>query len=213
MTLPQPIRPWRLAAGVLLHLAVPLYLLTLAGVLLPPIAEGASSERLAALAAHASLAFLICFLVGSVVLTGLVRAAELLIEAGRSRASPRLAGGAPDTSRTQVETSLRRIRSWRSAPAALAAEARLSKLSWHHDDPRVQAIANDLNRITLAFDPRLGSGEGGAELDRMAADVIDRLAAAAELVSDERRQLDDGDARTLARYIELRYPSSDLTGA
>lgn len=205
----RPIRPWRLAAGVALHLAVPLFLVVLGIVLLPKLGEGASRDQLAAVAVETSLRFLGYYLIAAAGLTLVVRALEPVLRLVRRPALEPGSAGAAAASQRQLDDALRRVRQWRGAPAAQHAEARLAGLQWHHDDPRVQAITSDLERVTAAFDRSVGQGE----LDTVAAEVLDRLAAAAERVDHERRRLDEGDARTLARYIELRYPSSDLTGA
>ena len=78
---------------------------------------------------------------------------------------------------------------------------------WDHADPRHQRIAADVlaaaRTFAAAYESAAPDGRG-AVLD-MAADSVDRLADALAGLAEERRRLDEGDARTVAGYLAARY--------
>ena len=87
------------------------------------------------------------------------------------------------------------------------AVARLDAMRWDHADPRHQRVAVDLlaaaRTFAAAHESATPAGRG-AVLD-MAADSAERLANAMTSYADERRRLDEGDARTVAGYLKARY--------
>ena len=65
----------------------------------------------------------------------------------------------------------------------------------------------DLLEAANAFVPALDSARGTKRvgLAELAAQALDRIAGALEQQAAERGRLDEGDARTIARLIDLRY--------
>ena len=62
-----------------------------------------------------------------------------------------------------------------------------------------------------AFGPALDSARGAkrAELADLAAAALGRIADALEQQAADKSRLDEGDARTIARMIDLRYGDND----
>lgn len=205
------IRPSRFVAGIALHLAIPAYLLWL-GIALLPLLTGSSSDELATAMGRASLQFLIIYIVAVVALTLATRALEPTLRQARERREARDPRTGALQSKQRVASALRTAISLGNGRPLLLAAQRLEAAPWNHDDPRFQSLSTDLGRAAAAFKTALDGtpAAGRDELQELATSTFNRIAAAAEQLAEEQRQLDHGDARTLARYIELRYPSSDF---
>ena len=91
------------------------------------------------------------------------------------------------------------------------AVAQLDAVPWDTTDPSIQKITADLlaTARTFAVAHETAAPAGGAALLDLAADSVERMAAAAETAADERRRLNEGDARTMAGYLAARYSSAD----
>jgi hypothetical protein len=210
---PGRIRPSRFVAGIALHLAVPAYLLWLAVALFPALtATPLDYDRLAATAGRASLLFLAVYTTGLIVLTLATRALEPALRQSRRRREARDPRAGTSQSQARLAGALRAAAALGHTPGIHQAILRLQAAPWRHHDPRFQTLSADLARATAAFDGAIGSAGPAerAELQELAARTLGRIAEAAEQLAEEQRQLDHGDARTLARYIELRYPSTDF---
>lgn len=210
---PQRIRPWRFAAGIALHFAVPAYLLWLAVALLPLLASG-GKDQFAAAAGRASVQFLLFYALFLVVLSLTTRALEPAINSARERREARDPQTAPRQFKARLNSALRAAASLGDDRELRSAIQRLQSAPWRHDDERFQTIVSDLERATKAF-ATASDGAGPAErreVEELARGALNRIAEAVEQLAEEQRRLDHGDARTLARYIELRYPSSDFAG-
>lgn len=206
------IRPWRFAAGIVLHCAVPAYLVWLAVALLPFLERGGNGDQLASAAGRASMKFLILYAVFLVAVSLATRALEPALRQARQRRESRDPDRAPRQSRARLKSALSTAaRLGTSAPLQKAIE-RLRSAPWNHDDQRFQAVSADLARAVHAFAAAFdaGSARERSEIDALAARAFNRLAEAVEQLGEEQRRLDHGDAHAIARYIELRYHSSDF---
>lgn len=196
-----------------MHLAVPAYLVWLAVALVPALtAPRLDYDRLAAAAGRASLLFLIVYTVGLIALTLATRALEPALRAGRARREARDPRAGPLQSQARVAAALRTAAGIGHSRNLQAARQRLEAAPWRHDDPRFQTLSADLARAAAAFGTALERPAPAErdELEELAARTFNHIAEAAEQLADEQRRIDHGDARTLARYIELRYPHSDF---
>lgn len=205
------IRPSRFVAGIALHLAIPAYLLWL-GIALVPQLTGSSRDELATTMGRASLQFLVIYIVAVAAMTLATRALEPTLRQARERREARDPRTGSLQSKQRVASALRTAGSLGNGRPLLLATQRLEAAPWNHDDPRFQTLSSDLVRAATAFKSALDnpSATGRDELQDLAASTFNRIAGAAEQLAEEQRRLDHGDARTLARYIELRYPSSDF---
>jgi hypothetical protein len=207
------IRPSRFVAGIALHLAIPAYLLWLAIGLFPYLtAPAPDRDDLAAAAGRTSVQFLVLYAVLIVALMLATRALEPSLRQARERRESRDPRAAAGQSRARLAAAIGSAASLGDGRALHSAIERLGSAPWRHDDPRFQTLTADLAKANGAFVRARGAAgqQGGDELQDLAASTFDRIAAAAEHLAEEQSRLDHGDARTLARYIELRYPSSDF---
>jgi HAMP domain-containing protein len=206
----RAVLPWRLVVGIFLHFAIPFYFIVLLGAFLlsasPPadIAEGVRWLL------RASGWFL-----GGYALTTLLAgiAAALLdplLRAIRARRRIRHPDAAARLSERRAAEAIARIGAADWGPAAPRIAAALRHVAaepWNHADPHGQRLSCDLSDAANAFLPALASARGDkrAEISGLAADAIERIAGAIEQLARDKSRLDEGDARTIARMISLRY--------
>ncbi|MBO9574714.1 MAG: hypothetical protein J7494_03165 [Sphingobium sp.] len=209
----RPILPWRFVAGAFLHFLAPAYLcVTLIAVLLRAPA-GASWERLL----DDALAFSGPFLLGYAGLTVLACAAaaiaEPILQRRRARRLLRDPAYVASQSHQRLAAAIAQARAL-LGPEASAQMDSLQTASWRHDDPRYRALAGDfadmIRTAAAARDSAPGDDRHKIITDANVAvqhitEALDRLLAA----ESGRKQ---SDAKTAARYIELRYGSSDFSG-
>jgi len=206
----RPVLPWRLVVGIFLHFAIPAYLLfLLVAFLLSPAAPMPAEARVRWLLAESGL-----FVGGFILATfaaGLVSAAiDPVLRGLRRQKDARDPNRSAIASQQRARTALARIGTadWDGANARVAAAVeRLRRDPWDHADPAGQRLSMDLLEAANAFVPALDSARGAkrAELAGLAAKALDRIADALEQQATERGRLDEGDARTIARLIDLRY--------
>lgn len=183
--------------GILLHFCVPAYLLAclLSAFAVPPVvAHGAQVlPRMVWTGAWFVPAFALITAVSAV--------AAALID----RRTP-VVSDAAAIAREQV----------REAAQALAglhdlrldrALVRIEANAWDWGDPRDQRVAADLAAAARTFAAASASvaPDHRAEVLALAAESVERLAAAGAALAAERRRLDEGDARTVAGYLAARY--------
>ena len=206
----RAVLPWRLVVGIFLHFAVPAYLLfLLIAFLISPATPMSAEARVRWLLAESGL-----FVGGFILATfaaGLVSAAiDPALRGLRRRKQARDPNRAAIASQYRAQTALARIAAadWGDANARVAASVeRLRRDPWDHADPAGQRLSMDLLEAADAFLPALHGARGAkrAELAELAAGALDRVADALEQQAAERGRLDEGDARTIARLIDLRY--------
>lgn len=205
----RPVLPWRLVAGALLHLAVPAYLATLvaAWLMVGPGGVPLGVGRVSGL-----------FLAGFAAVIALASAFAALLDPPLRRRRARRERADPSTAerraKAQLGRALRRAEAIGGARLA-ATVARLRAARWNMADEGARGIAADLARAVDAFAVAHASAAPDRRDDvaALAADALDRVAAAAEQLADDRARLDEGDALTHARYLAQRYdPALDLSG-
>ena len=197
MARPRAIPTSRLLVGILLHFCVPAYLLaSLAAAMLhsPAVTDWpAVPARMLWTAAWFAPAFLLALAGAAAVGT--------LLDWRIERAPDAVA-----VSRDALGEGRRLL-----APLADArldrALARLGGARWDHADPRHQRVAADLLAAGRTFVAAHDSAApaGRAAIGALAAESVDRLATAMTALAEERQRLDEGDARTVAGYLQARY--------
>ncbi|HEX7694296.1 MAG TPA: hypothetical protein VF409_07385 [Sphingomonas sp.] len=209
-----PIAAWRIVGGAFLHFAVPAYLVTVLVVTLFAAPGGASASVLAKLALGYSGWFLAGY--GALALAGTLAAAatESALAHGRRRQS------ASDPSVAAAESRVRVTRALADAHTLPGAEvARLivsiGASNWDHDDARFQELSRDLEQVVRAMSAAhaSASSQSRADIADLATRSLLRIDMALRGLADDRSRLDQGDARTVARYVENRYGSSDFAGS
>jgi len=206
----KPVLPWRLVVGILLHFAIPLYLIALlAAFLFLPDVPATGEARVRWLLRESGL-FLIAFSAATI-LAGLVAAViDPPLRALRRRKRARDPAQPALASRARTRAALSRLGAadWGPAGARVgAALARLNRESWDHRSADGQRLSQDLAEAADVFIPALDSASGArrSEVAELAANSIDRIAEALDQQHATKSRLDEGDARTIARLIELRY--------
>lgn len=210
----RPVLPWRLVVGIFLHFAIPAYLIfLLAAFLLSPAAPVTAEARVRWLLGESGW-----FVGGFVLATFAAGFASALIDPALRRLRRRKQTRDPNrsaiASRQRSQSALARIAAadWGKANAQVAAAVeRLKRDPWDHADAAGQRLSMDLMEAANAFVPALDSARGAkrAELADLAAKALGRIADALEQLAADRSRLDEGDARTIARMIDLRYGDND----
>ncbi len=211
----RPILPWRLIVGIFLHFAIPLYLITLLAAFLLLPNPAATAEQRVRWVLQTSALFVAGFFI-ALLLAGIGAALiDPLLRRLRRRKRARDPNRNAIASQQRAQGALARIATanWGSAGERVtAAVERLRRDPWDHGHADGQRLSMDLLEAANAFVPALDSARGGTrvELADLAATALGRIADALENQAAERGRLDEGDARTIARLIDLRYGDNVL---
>lgn len=209
-----PIAAWRIAGGAFLHFAVPAYLVTVLVVTLFNAPSGASASLLARLALGYSAWFLAGY--GALALAGTVAAAaiEPALASGRHRRNASDPSVPAAASRLRVTRALAAARALPGVEVGRLVES-LAAPRWDHDDSRFQELSRDLDQVVHAMTTAHASASAQSRPDiaDLATRSLERIDTALRDLADDRSRLDHGDARTVARYVENRYGSSDFAGS
>ena len=207
------ISAWRLVAGAYLHFAVPAYLISvpITAIYITPVhaplaATIASVPRLSAL-----------FLVGYALLAASSVAVAIAVEPLLRFRSARREARDPNFA---AQLSSRRVaRAIADGTPRLGSDATnvldaLRGPRWDHADERFQALSADLAEVVRTSCAALASAppERRDAIAEMAKGSLHRIEAALAALQAERGRLDEGDLHTVARYVAMRYDSSDFAG-
>lgn len=202
----RPILPWRVVVGVLLHIIIPAYLLcALAAGLVPPRPAGLS-DLLARMILTAEY-FLPAYALLTVTAAATARAVDPWLHRRRAARRARDPQAVVEQSRARLAGAMTSLRLLPQDGRFAAAMTTLAHLPLDHADPRAQDLSRDLEAAGTAFVNAFRSApetRRGEVLD-LAADSVERIAAAIGTLAAERGRLDEGDARTIAGYIATRY--------
>lgn len=211
----RPVLPWRLIVGICLHFAVPAYLLFLLAALLLSSSPPTGAEQAVRWTLQASGRFILAFIALTVAAGVIAALIDPLLRRLRDRRHSRHPDQAAIASRQRAETALARIDAtqWDSAGAMVAAAVqKLRREPWNHQHPDGQRLSRDLQEAADVFIPALESARGNkrAEIADLAAQALTHIATALERLARDKSKLDEGDARTIAHLIDLRYGDNDL---
>jgi hypothetical protein len=208
----RAIPSWRFVAGVFVHCTVPAY------VVVAPIMwlfgdrrGGAGGDIIGEL-----LALSAWFLAGYTILAvASVVTAALIDPVSRRR---RLRLEMRDPRRAALTSSRRLARAVGDGRRVLddhsqALLVSLRQYKWDHADERFQALSNDLAKVVRTSCAALASAppERRLALRGLATESLEHIDAALNELLAERARLDEGDAATVARYVQLRYLQSDFS--
>ena len=207
------IASWRLVAGAYVHFIVPAYLIGVPAAALVATLPGAPIEKML----ERVPVFSAWFLGGYSALALLSVGATLILEPlGRFLGARREAN---DPRRTSAASERRVARAIIDAarylgPKSASALDVIRSPGWDHSDPRCQALSVDFAVVVQTSVAAVASAgpERRAEFEELAAGSLARIANAYANLRAERTKLDEGDAHTVARYIESRYGPSDFSG-
>jgi hypothetical protein len=213
----RPVLPWRLVVGALLHFILPAYVATLAIAGFVDGPRHSSAEALLDFALGASGKFLAFYILLIVVAAGTARLLDPPLRTRRARidaANPALAAKRSQRRVARASAEAGRLAYGDATGRVTMAVTAIRDGRWQHGDDRFQALSADLAEATHTFSTAFETAgpDRRAEIAALAATSLERIAAALESLAAERGRLDEGDARTLARYIDTRYGPSDFTG-
>jgi hypothetical protein len=206
----RPILPWRLVAGAFLHFIIPAYLIAalvdwqLRGEPLRIFLGHLLSFSGAFLAVYAALT-LVCSL-GAAALDRLLRRRRARREA-RDPAAP------ARRSEARLAEAVRLGTGQFGARGDKALEQMLRR-PWRHADPRFQSLSADLDAVVQRSVRALAHAkeDGRAEIAGLACAAIDHVGQGLDALEAAERDRAESEARTVARYVELRYGASDFAG-
>jgi hypothetical protein len=216
----SPVIPWRLVAGVMIHFIAPAYLLALGIAWLVDGPSGATLETFLRFALALSWRFLIAYALLTIVAVAAARLLDPPLRASRARRLARDPEEPARRSARELTAAIRRLDllpTGQTQPRLARAITTVREAGWHHDDERYRRLSADLSEAATAFATAAASAspEKRREIVELAIQAIEQIGAALDALAAERSRLDEGDARTVARYIDLRYGpnnSPDLAG-
>jgi hypothetical protein len=209
----RPPGSWKLVAGAWLHFVAPAYLVAIPVAALATAPPGATTSTLLRLALGYSGWFLLAYAALALLSIAAVAALEPALRSGQARREardPRLAARASERRVTRAVMDGRR----QLGDEALRILDAIQGERWHHGDARDQALSADLAeavRTSIAA-IRSAAPERRDEIAALSAASLRRIDSALATLHAERGRLDEGDARTVARYLELRYGNTDSAG-
>jgi hypothetical protein len=207
----HPILPWRLVAGGFLHFIIPVYLVAaLADWLL---GAGGNGEAFLRHLLPFSGWFLAVY--AAAMLACSLAAAGLDPVLRRRRARRQAADPAAPARRSELRLAgAVRLGKGKFGAAGDEALEQMLRRRWVHADSRFQALSADLEAVVQRSAQALDRAtEGGrAAIAEMACAAIDHVGQGLDALETAERQRAEGEARTVARYVELRYGASDFAG-
>lgn len=201
-----PILPWRVVAGILLHVIIPAYLLTfLAACFVPP--QPATVAAIFGRLIVTGEYFLPAYALLTAFAAGTARIVDPWLHRRRAARLARDPRAIADQSRARLAGAVATLRQLPGKARLTTALATLEHLPWDHDDARAQDLSRDLAAAATAFASAFRSAPEARRADviDLAAESSERIAAAAGALAEERGKLDQGDAQTIAGYIAARY--------
>jgi hypothetical protein len=204
---------WRIVGGALVHFVVPVYLVVVPVACLLAAPAGATVGEMARNAPAFSGWFLGAYSALTVVATLTAAVLDRLGGWRGRRRALRDPGFAALESERRVRRALADARRGLDGSTLPLLDA-LRGPRWDHGDPRCQTLSADLERVVdtslAAF--ATAPPERRADLLDVTKASLARIEAALSELYAERSALDEGDARTVARYVESRYSGSDFAG-
>ena len=197
---------WKFAGGLMLHVSVPVFLATLAAIVLWHLTVHPFSSLAATILRSTSI-----FLAADAVLTGSVTGLALLWDKltdlkANSRAAA--ATGQPaQVSKANREAGLQAFAALSSDQDIAALVTQLGQARWNHDDQLFQELARDLARAgaTIAGAAKASSPAQDAELTDAAVMILHILIERAHDLHDESRTASLSQAQAMAGYFASKY--------
>jgi hypothetical protein len=209
----RPILPWRLVAGAFLHFIIPAYLVAALVDWLMRVEAGGNAESFLRHLLSFSGSFLALYaaaaLLCSLGAAGLDRL--LLRRRARREAADPMAAARLSEQRLAAAVRLGRGKFGTAGDAALE---RMPRRHWIHADSRFQALAADLETVVQRSVQALdhATDDGRAAIVDMACAAIDHVGQGLDALEAAERGRAESEARTVARYVEMRYGDSDFAG-
>jgi hypothetical protein len=207
----HPPRSWRLVAGAFLHFIAPAYLVAIPVACLATAPAGATLSTLARLAIGYSGWFLLAYTALALLATATIAAIEPGFRSNQARRQAKDPRVAARASERRVSRAIADGRRQLGLDAVRILDS-IQGPRWDHGDSRFQSLSTDLAQVVGTAIAATDSAppERRAEIATLSTTSLQRIEDALAALHAERSKLDEGDARTVARYIESRYGNSDF---
>jgi len=201
------IAPWKFAAGVLIHLSVPAYLLTLLVTFILYILEHGTAEGVFALMPPVSLWFVMLYAAVTIAVTGVAAMAGTIERARRSRQVARLGEEPAVRSRQELSHAIGLLGTMIEDPTIESALHAIAEAAWQHDDDRYQHVSRDLEKAAGTYATAYASaGEvQRLEVSRLTAETLRHFAQKLDDLARETGMTATRNAQTMAGYIASKY--------
>jgi len=208
----RPVLPWRLVAGVFLHFILPAYVVALMVDLLL-FAHDLPLPRMVLQALPFSGWFLLVYALIAIAGTVLAAGLDPLFRARRARREARDPAAPARRSERLLADAVQQGRGQFGQAGDEVLQA-LRSGRWAHADSRFQALSRDLAQVVRTATAALASAdaERRATVKETALRGLRGIAAGLRELELEASRRDEGDAQTVARYVESRY-GSDSAGS
>lgn len=208
----RPVLPWRLVAGGFLHFILPAYVVALAIDLLL-FAQSLPLSHMVLQALPFSGWFLLAYTLIASVGTVMAAALDPLLRAHRVRRAARDPAAPARRSEQQLAEAVRQGRGQFGQAGDELLQA-LRRGRWSHADPRFQGLSRDLAQVVRTATAALASADGERRVivRETALRGLSGIAAGLRELEVEASRRDEGDAQTIARYVEARY-GADSAGS
>jgi len=206
-TAPRGIAPWKFFAGLMVHIAVPSYILLLVVTLIVYVLAHGRADGVFSLLPRISLYFITFYAAATVAGTGIAAVAGLVGRARRNRRLATLVNDPAIRSQQALAHSVAMLGTMAADPAIDSALHTIAEAAWHHGDERYQQIARDLDKAAGTYAGAFASarGEQRQEVSRLAAETLGHFAQRLDDLEQDTGRAAAQNAQTMAGYIASKY--------
>lgn len=207
----RPILPWRLVAGAFLHFIIPIYLV--AALVDWQLGAGGDGGGFLRRLLPFSGWFLALYAAATLSCSLAAAGLDRLLRRRRARREAEDPAAPALRSEARMAAAVRLGRGRFGARGDAALERMLQR-HWVHADPRFQALSADLGTVVQRSVQALdrATDDGRAAIVELACAAIDHVGQGLDVLEGAERDRAESDARTVARYVEMRYGDSDFAG-
>jgi hypothetical protein len=201
------IAPWKFAAGALIHLSVPAYLLTLVVTGVAYVLEHGKAEGAFSWLPRVSLYFVMLYAAVTVAGVGVAALAGLVGRARRNRQLARLGHNPAIRSRQALAHAVDMLGALRDDSSVMSALHAIEHAAWHHDDERYQQLSHDLDKAAATYSSAHASAraEQRLEVSRLTAETLGHFAQTLDDLAADTGRIATQNAQTMAGYIASKY--------
>lgn len=204
----QPrIAPWKFTAGVLIHLSVPAYLLTLLVTFILHVLEQGTAEGALSLMPGVSLWFVALYTAATIAGTGIAALAGSIGRARHDRRLTRLGERPAIQSQQALSHAVGMLGAIADDPMVASILNRIAEAAWQHDDERYQQVSRDLDKAAATYSGAHAAAHGEQQLQvsRLAAETLGHFAQRLDELTQESATAATQRAQTMAGYIASKY--------
>jgi hypothetical protein len=206
----RSVLPWRIIAGGFLHFALPAYLLVGLACCAAGLLGGLTVPEVTARVLPYSVRFFVIYAALAPIAAATAAVLDLPLRQWRQRRAGLDPHAKEYQSRRNLAVALAEGRSRLDRDAVALLDA-VASVAWHHEEPSFQSVSADLAQVvrTSAAALRTVTPRRRQELAVITAATLTRIVDGLRDLQEERARFDEGDLRTVARYVDSRYPPLD----